>query len=165
MGAVGDAYSIPASRLAPNAKHNWHPLPGSALPIAQRHARRPTDIADTTERLAELCPRILASLERICHCDRHGLFTLSVLIPNFAMEPFLPTTTSQAWPHHTLDYDPPLTVEKRLSRICRPKPSKPASLPSVAKRSARPAAEPASAFPFTTREISFKNSSPVTPRR
>src|SRR5271156_3320362 len=32
---------------------------------------------------------ILAALERICHCDRHGLFTLSVLIPNVAMKPFL----------------------------------------------------------------------------
>src|ERR1700685_4161613 len=31
---------------------------------------------------------ILASLERICHCDRHGLFTLSALFPNFAMKPF-----------------------------------------------------------------------------
>src|SRR5271156_384760 len=30
---------------------------------------------------------ILAALERICHCDRHGLFTLSVLILNFAMKP------------------------------------------------------------------------------
>jgi hypothetical protein len=30
---------------------------------------------------------ILASLERICHCDRHGLFTLSALFPNFAMKP------------------------------------------------------------------------------
>ena len=32
---------------------------------------------------------LLAALERICHCDRHGLFTLSVLILNFAMKPFL----------------------------------------------------------------------------
>src|SRR5271156_1145883 len=31
---------------------------------------------------------ILAALERICHCDRHGLFTLSVLILNFAMKPY-----------------------------------------------------------------------------
>src|SRR5271155_813416 len=30
---------------------------------------------------------ILAALERICHYDRHGLFTLSVLILNFAMKP------------------------------------------------------------------------------
>src|SRR5271169_4937963 len=29
---------------------------------------------------------ILAALERICHYDRHGLFTLSVLILNFAMK-------------------------------------------------------------------------------
>src|SRR5271155_4136936 len=32
---------------------------------------------------------ILAPLERICHCDRHGLFTLSVLILNFAMKPLI----------------------------------------------------------------------------
>src|SRR5277367_270931 len=32
---------------------------------------------------------ILAALERICHCDRHGLFTLSVLILNFVMKPEL----------------------------------------------------------------------------
>jgi hypothetical protein len=30
---------------------------------------------------------ILAPLERICHSDRHELFTLSGLIPNFAMKP------------------------------------------------------------------------------
>jgi hypothetical protein len=30
---------------------------------------------------------ILASLERVCHCDRHGLSTLSGLFPNFAMKP------------------------------------------------------------------------------
>src|ERR1700733_1694885 len=30
---------------------------------------------------------IRAPLEWICHCDRHGLFTRSVLILNFAMKP------------------------------------------------------------------------------
>jgi hypothetical protein len=53
---------------------------------------------------------ILAFFERICHCDRHGIFTLPFLIPNLAMKPESPLPDEEDEPDLLDDDEEPTII-------------------------------------------------------
>src|ERR1700733_378060 len=67
---------------------------------------------------------ILASLEWICHCDRYGLFTLSVLILNFATKPIeSPGSNWAGFIAGVGEVDIPYTIELDVTYSPVPEPS------------------------------------------